>query len=240
MSTPGTPGSRRAPAGFRDGRPLGARRVRRGPSAAATDHVRRRMQDQQMRDTGPELALRRRLHAIGLRYRVDRAPLAGLRRRADVVFGPAKVAVFVDGCFWHGCPEHGVQPRTNSRWWRAKLEANRARDLDTNTRLASAGWLVLRFWEHEDPTASADVVRAAVLARRALAIRRRGRSVEGEGEVLHAVVEGGRDEDGGCGRPQSREAGVELAEEEVELAAGELGAEAEVRAAAAEAEVRVR
>lgn len=127
------------------------------------------MQDQAARDTQPELALRRLLHASGLRYRVDRAPLPGLRRRADVVFGPAKVAVFVDGCFWHGCPEHGTRPRSNEQWWRDKLERNRRRDLDTDDRLLDAGWQVLRVWEHENPAAAAQRVQAAVRARRSAA-----------------------------------------------------------------------
>lgn len=120
-----------------------------------------------MRDTAPELALRRLIHAAGLRYRVDRAPLPGLRRRADLVFGRARVAVFVDGCFWHGCPLHGVKPRTNAEWWRAKLDRNRARDRDTDARLAEAGWEVLRVWEHEDPAEAAHRVRQAVAARTA-------------------------------------------------------------------------
>lgn len=120
------------------------------------------MQDQRARDTTPELALRRQLHAAGLRYRVDRAPLPGLRRRADIVFGPSRLAVFVDGCFWHGCPQHGVKPRTNEGWWRAKLERNKARDTDTDARLEAAGWRVLRIWEHEDPVMAAQRVRALV------------------------------------------------------------------------------
>lgn len=123
------------------------------------------MQDQLVRDIAPELALRRRLHALGLRYRVDLAPLPGLRRRADVVFGLARVAVYIDGCFWHGCPEHGNQPRTNSTYWSAKLASNRARDADTDARLAAAGWQVVRAWEHEDPAEVATRVQAAVEAR---------------------------------------------------------------------------
>jgi len=124
------------------------------------------MQGQAARDTQPELALRRLLYSAGLRYRVDRAPLPGLRRRADVVFGPARVAVFVDGCFWHGCPQHGTRPRSNEQWWHDKLERNRRRDRDTDDRLLAAGWQVLRVWEHEDPAAAAQRVQAAVRARR--------------------------------------------------------------------------
>src|SRR4051794_36134828 len=84
-------------------------------------HVQLRMQRQRTRDTAPEIALRSELHRRGLRYRVDAAPLPELRRRADVVFRSARLAVFVDGCFWHGCPDHGVQPRANAEWWRGKL-----------------------------------------------------------------------------------------------------------------------
>jgi DNA mismatch endonuclease (patch repair protein) len=118
------------------------------------------------RDTAPELALRRELHRRGLRYRVDR-PLPGMqRRRADIWFGPARVAVFVDGCFWHGCPEHSTVPKANRQWWIEKIGANVARDRDTDDRLGQLGVLVLRFWEHEDPSAAADAVEVAVGVRR--------------------------------------------------------------------------
>lgn len=172
MSTPAAaaaaPRRPRRPGG--DGRPATAARTRREPGAAgskaSSDGVRRRMQAQATRDTGPELAVRRLLHAAGLRYRVDRAPLAGLRRRADLVFGPAKVAVFIDGCFWHSCPEHGTSPRTNDSYWQPKLQRNRERDADTDRWLAAAGWLVLRAWAHEDPAAVAARVAFAVHERR--------------------------------------------------------------------------
>jgi DNA mismatch endonuclease (patch repair protein) len=123
------------------------------------------MQAQRTRDTGPEIAVRRLLHAAGLRYRVDRAPVPGLRRRADLLFGPARVAVYVDGCFWHGCPEHGNTPRSNRDYWYPKLTANQARDRDTDARLAAAGWTVVRAWEHEDPGMVAARVQATVAAR---------------------------------------------------------------------------
>lgn len=114
------------------------------------------------RDTRPELELRRRLHALGLRYRVA-YPIPGQRRRTiDVAFTRRRVAVFVDGCFWHGCPEHGTRSGSNSEWWARKLEANRARDLDSTRVLGELGWQVLRFWEHEDPAAAAAQVLAAV------------------------------------------------------------------------------
>lgn len=103
------------------------------------------------RDTSPEVELRRALHAAGLRFRVDRAVLPGVRRRPDIVFGPARVAVFVDGCFWHGCPEHGHTPKKNTSYWGAKLARNVERDREQDRMLGEAGWTVLRIWDHEDP-----------------------------------------------------------------------------------------
>ncbi len=124
------------------------------------------MQRQQTRDTAPELALRRALHAAGLRYRVDVAPLPGLRRRADLVFRSAQVAVFVDGCFWHGCPQHGRRtPHANPEYWTDKVRRNRERDADTDQRLRETGWLPVRLWEHEDVLEAAGGVAAAVRAR---------------------------------------------------------------------------
>lgn len=122
------------------------------------------------RDTLPELALRSELHRRGLRFRVDRAPVSGLRSRADVVFGPARVAVYVDGCFWHSCPEHGTKPKANAEWWDRKLKRNQERDAETDRTLREHGWQVVRIWEHEDPIEAANRVEAAVQAR--LAARR--------------------------------------------------------------------
>lgn len=121
------------------------------------------MQLQRTRDTGPELALRRRLHALGLRYRVDYQPLPDLRRRADIVFTRAKVAVFVDGCFWHGCPDHGRREHTINGWyWPDKIARNRAKDAETDSRLQVAGWTVVRVWEHEPVISAAAQVAAQV------------------------------------------------------------------------------
>lgn len=120
------------------------------------------MRANRRRDTGPELALCRTLHARGLRYRVDHPLPFDRRRRADVVFPRARVAVFVDGCFWHGCPEHGTMPKANRAFWRDKIARNRARDADTDRRLADLGWTVLRFWEHEDVERAADAVEATM------------------------------------------------------------------------------
>lgn len=116
------------------------------PRDPSTQH---RLQKQGTRDTVPELVLRRELHRRGLRYRVDHRPHPRVRRRADIVFRGPRVAVFVDGCFWHACPQHATWPVNNSSWWRDKLERNVARDRDTDQRLSSLGWVVIRVWEHE-------------------------------------------------------------------------------------------
>jgi DNA mismatch endonuclease (patch repair protein) len=139
-----------------------------GVPKALDETVARRMSATGGRDTAAELAVRSELHARGLRYRVDVAPLRGIRRRADVVFTRARVALFVDGCFWHGCPEHATWPRHNAEFWRAKIETNRRRDLDTDRRLYQAGWTVVRAWEHEAPDKVADRVEVTLGARRSL------------------------------------------------------------------------
>lgn len=123
------------------------------------------MQRTGRRDTAPERAVRAELHRRGLRYFVDRQVIDGTRRRVDIVFPRRKVAGFVDGCFWHSCPIHRTIPKTNRDWWMAKLARNEARDRATDAQLEGAGWTVLRFWEHEDPTAVADSIEAAVRSR---------------------------------------------------------------------------
>lgn len=118
------------------------------------------------RDNGPELAVRRLLHAAGLRYRVA-WPIPGQRRRTiDIAFTRARVAVYIDGCFWHGCPEHFVMPRSNRGWWTDKIEMNRARDRSATEQLTDLGWTVLRFWEHEAPESVAAAVIYAVASSR--------------------------------------------------------------------------
>jgi DNA mismatch endonuclease (patch repair protein) len=123
-------------------------RVAPVPGSAA---VRGRFRRQGRRDTAPELAVRRRLHARGVRYRVDVRPCRETRSRGDLVWKGRRLVVFLDGCFWHACPSCGHLPRTNGRWWAAKLAANEARDRRTDAVLSALGWRVLRFWEHEDP-----------------------------------------------------------------------------------------
>ncbi|MDX3099036.1 very short patch repair endonuclease [Streptomyces sp. ME19-03-3] len=117
------------------------------------------------RDTKPELLLRSILYRRGLRYRVNAQPLPELRRTADLVFPRAHVAVFVDGCYWHGCPDHYRPAMKRSHFWRDKIQGNQARDADTNQRLQERGWTVVRVWEHEDPNVAADKV-VAVLEQR--------------------------------------------------------------------------
>lgn len=133
---------------------------------ASTPDARRRMQRVRQKDTSAESALRRELHARGLRYRIHVPVLTKPRRVADVAFRCLRVAVFVDGCFWHGCPQHATWPRQNAAFWRAKIEANMARDADTNKRLRANGWKVVRIWAHESPERAAARIATIVAKRR--------------------------------------------------------------------------
>lgn len=115
------------------------------------------------RDTKPELNVRRLLHGAGYRFRVCYRPIPTLRRTADIVFTRHRLAVFIDGCFWHGCPVHGqIETVRHAEYWRDKFVANRSRDAETNRVLAEAGWAVLRFWEHETPAEIAQAVMQAL------------------------------------------------------------------------------
>jgi len=127
-------------------------------SWASSPEVRSSMQGNRGRDTTPERRLRALLHARGLRYRVSVRPVPELRRTADIVFPKARIAVFVDGCYWHGCPEHYRPATKNSGFWWTKISENRKRDEDTNQALAAYGWTVIRCWEHEDPESAANHV----------------------------------------------------------------------------------
>lgn len=120
------------------------------------------MRSNRGRDTAPELAVRRLLHARGVRYRVDYAPGPDRRRRVDIVFTRRRIAVFIDGCFWHGCPVHGTSPKANADYWLPKLERNKQRDHETRSMLEADGWTVLRYWEHEPPEVVAREIAAAV------------------------------------------------------------------------------
>ncbi len=120
------------------------------------------MQATGKRDTRVEVALRCALHAAGLRYRLDSRPVPSVPRRADIVFPGVRLAVFVDGCFWHGCPDHMTWPAANAAWWQRKIRTTRARDIDTTRRLTAAGWTVVRLWEHENVPAAALRIAAQV------------------------------------------------------------------------------
>lgn len=134
-------------------------------SWASSAGVRASMRANKGRNTKPEVALRSAVHALGLRYRVSAQPLKGLRRTADLVFPRARVAVFLDGCFWHGCPDHHTVAATNAKYWSDKVTENTSRDRDTDQRLNEAGWVSLRIWEHEDPQQAAVRVREVVTIR---------------------------------------------------------------------------
>lgn len=133
---------------------------------ASTPEARRRMQRVRQQNTSPESALRRELHARGLRYRLHVAVLTRPRRVADVAISSLRLAVFVDGCFWHGCPRHATWPKANADFWRSKILANKERDVDTDRRLRKNGWAVVRAWAHEDPSAVATRVVSVVRSRR--------------------------------------------------------------------------
>lgn len=132
-------------------------------SWASSPGTRASMKSNRRRDTKPELAIRRLLHARGLRYRVDVPLEFDRRRRADIVFPAAKLIVFIDGCFWHGCQEHYSVPVTNAEFWATKRAKNVQRDEETTDILTGSGWTVKRYWEHEEPRAVADDVQATYL-----------------------------------------------------------------------------
>jgi DNA mismatch endonuclease (patch repair protein) len=140
-------------------------------SWASSPAVRRSMIGNRSRDTAPERALRSALHRLGLRFRVDARPVPTIARRADVVLRRDRVAVFLDGCFWHGCPDHFRSPATDAHYWTAKIAANRARDASTDALLEAAGWIVVRAWEHEPTPVAARRVVAALAASRGGAAR---------------------------------------------------------------------
>ncbi|MEE3851786.1 very short patch repair endonuclease [Gordonia sp. LSe1-13] len=133
---------------------------------ASSESVRSRMSKQKRKDTQAELLVRRALHSRGVRFRVGVRPEPALRVRGDIVWRGLKLIVFIDGCFWHGCPEHATRPRANAEWWAEKLDNNVRRDRRTDADLSDRDWHVLRFWEHEDPEDVADVICAKLGALR--------------------------------------------------------------------------
>jgi DNA mismatch endonuclease, patch repair protein len=140
--------------------------VHHGPvsvPSAVDPAVSARMSNTRGRDTAAEMAVRRKLHRMGLRYRVNFRPVPGLRRTADIVFTRQRIAVLIDGCFWHACPDH-YRPATgrSSRFWADKIEGNQRRDRESSEAFSAAGWRVLRFWEHEDPVTVADQIASVV------------------------------------------------------------------------------
>jgi len=128
------------------------------------------MQSTRQRNTAAETLVRSLLHRMGLRYRIHICPIKQLHRKADIVFPRLKIAVYIDGCFWHGCPIHATWPKANAEFWRNKIESNQRRDLDTNERLREAGWTVIRAWEHEEAEEAALRIAEAVQMQRALRI----------------------------------------------------------------------
>jgi len=131
---------------------------------ASSEQVSAQMKRMPREDSGPELRLRRILHSRGLRYRTN---LRGLPGTPDLVFSATKIAVFVDGCFWHQCPEHGTMPKANGDWWREKLDRNVERDRRVDGELEELGWLPIHVWEHDDPDLAADQVEQLWRERRA-------------------------------------------------------------------------
>ncbi len=125
--------------------------------------VRSNMRAMPRRDTGPEVILRRAIHSHGLRYRLR---CADLPCRPDFVFPRQRIAVFVDGCFWHYCPQHCVVPKNNRLWWLAKLRANRRRDRRNDKALEKLGWVAIHVWEHENYVSAANRISRAVRGRR--------------------------------------------------------------------------
>jgi DNA mismatch endonuclease (patch repair protein) len=137
---------------------------RKPPSAT----VSAQMQRMPRSSTGPEMLIRRELHRRGLRFRVNHPRLPG---RPDIAFTGARIAVFVDGCFWHQCPDHSVLPKNNGEWWRTKLDRNVSRDREKDAQLETMGWVTLHVWEHENPLEAADMIEQLWRSRRQSATR---------------------------------------------------------------------
>ena len=129
---------------------------------SSSKEVSERMKRMPTKDSKPELRLRKAIYGLGFRYRLHRKDLPG---KPDIAFGPAKVAVFVDGCFWHNCPEHGTIPKNNREWWLEKFQRNQERDMLKDEQLKEMGWLPIHVWEHEDPDTAARNIKKLVKER---------------------------------------------------------------------------
>ncbi len=152
--------------GFEVHRSRSVRRASQLPAAPPTDITRARMKAQKRSNTAPENSVRDMLEELGFEFESDARPMPQLRRTADVVFPEARVAVFIDGCFWHGCPIHSRDTKSNTKWWADKIQKNRDRDIDTTRRLRAGGWLVVRVWEHEPPSEAAHRLAPLIRQRR--------------------------------------------------------------------------
>lgn len=126
---------------------------------SSSSAVSRRMARTRGKDNPRERELRSALHRQGLRFRIHYAAIPGTKRSIDIAFPKWRLAVFCDGCFWHGCPIHATTPKANREWWENKIAANKARDLDTDSRLTNDGWTVLRIWEHVSVDDATSLVR---------------------------------------------------------------------------------
>jgi DNA (cytosine-5)-methyltransferase 1 len=171
--------------GYGESRSRSIRRAAQIPPAPPTDITRARMKAQKTSGTSPECQLREKFDELGLSYELHARPMLKLRRSADFVFADAKVAVFVDGCFWHGCPTHTRSTKSNTKWWAEKIQRNKERDADTNRRLRAGGWLIVRVWEHEPPVEAG--VRIAGVVKERTSSRRAARGAGARSSALSSV-----------------------------------------------------
>lgn len=134
---------------------------------SSSEQASRRMRAVRQRMTAPEIMLREQLKALGIEFEMHVAVSDKSRSRADFVIRAARLVIFVDGCFWHGCPIHGTTPKSNTDWWEGKLRGNRERDSQAEATLRTAGWTVLRFWTHTSAAEAIDVIRGILVAQSA-------------------------------------------------------------------------
>lgn len=135
--------------------------------AASSPAARKRMQATAQKGNRSERRLRSALHVEGIRFRNHYRIAALPRRSIDIALVGVKIAIFIDGCFWHGCPRHGTRPKSNWAWWKTKINTNQLRDRDTNVKLRKAGWKVMRVWEHQP----VDVIMLRIIRMRSTLLR---------------------------------------------------------------------